>query len=118
MKHFSLSMLMVLFCAYFGCRASTFGPLTTDTTSYQADIQKVNSIYGKAFSQRDSSLFMSCYASDASIMPPNAPVMSGVRGQLAFYKFAYKSGVRDIKFTSVGFFGYQGEYVTEQGSYE
>ncbi|MCW3118250.1 MAG: hypothetical protein JWM28_2332, partial [Chitinophagaceae bacterium] len=85
---------------------------------YQSEIQKVNKVYGEAFIKGDSSLFINCYSPDACIMSPNAPIICGVQGQLAFFKFAYKSGVRNIKFTSLNFFEYQGEYVTEQGNYE
>ncbi|MCW3116086.1 MAG: Ketosteroid isomerase, partial [Chitinophagaceae bacterium] len=79
-------MLLILFCVHFSYHAwanqLTF--LMADTNTYQSEIQKVNKVYGEAFIKGDSSLFINCYSPDACIMPPNAPIICGIQGQLAF----------------------------------
>jgi ketosteroid isomerase-like protein len=99
-------------------KANAFCPAKADTGQVKAALQKVNLTYGESFIKGDSSLFISCYAPDACILPANAPVICGVQGQLAFFKFGYKSGVRNIVFTTINLFGITGQYVTEQGAYE
>jgi ketosteroid isomerase-like protein len=89
-----------------------------DTGEVKAAIHKVNLSYGEAFIKGDSSLFLNCYAPGAILMPANSPVINGTQGQLAFFKFAYKAGVRNIVVTTINLFGLTTEYVTEQGSYE
>jgi len=90
----------------------------SDTTGLRSALRQVNEAYGKAFIKGDSSIFINCYATDAAIMPENSRVISGVKGQLAFFKFAYKSGVRNIVFKTVDLFGPTEQFVTEQGEYE
>jgi ketosteroid isomerase-like protein len=89
-----------------------------DTATLKSALNSVNRQYGQAFARSDSSLFLSCYTADACIMPPGSPIICGYDGQLAFFKFAYKSGVRNIVFKTLGLFGLTGQYVTEQGAYE
>ncbi|MGZ3749718.1 MAG: YybH family protein [Mucilaginibacter sp.] len=94
--------------------------LTTkqDTNAVKAALSKVNKDYGEAFIKGDSSLFLNSYALDACIMPANSPSLCGRDGELAFYKFVYKMGIRNIVFTPAGLFGLTDQYVTEQGKYE
>lgn len=94
------------------------GGAKTDSAAVQAAIHQVNIDYGQAFSKRDSSLFLNSYSPDACIMPANSPAICGAAGQLAFYRFVYKAGVRNIQFTTAALFGLTDDYVTEQGSYE
>jgi hypothetical protein len=51
-------------------------------------------------------------------MPAGSPLICGYKGQLAFYKFAYKAGVRNVVFNTLALFGITDQYVTEQGTYE
>ncbi|MDB5109359.1 MAG: hypothetical protein JWR67_473 [Mucilaginibacter sp.] len=92
--------------------------LKTDSTAVRAELQKMNQSYGQAFVKGDSALFVNCYAPDACIMPANSPEICGIPGQLAFFKFAYRSGVRNIVFNTAGLFGLTTHFVTEQGNYE
>ncbi len=89
-----------------------------DKDSVKAVISGVNKMYGEAFIKGDSSLFLDCYTPDGNIMAANAPNLGKRSGQLLFYKTAYKSGVRNILFTTVELYGLTEEYVTEQGVYE
>lgn len=86
-----------------------------------ADIQAithVNKQYGEAFIKNDSSLFLDCYTTDACILAPNAPALCGEKALLLFYKAACKTGMRNIVFTTAGWYGYDGDHVTEQGTYQ
>jgi len=47
-----------------------------------------------------------------------APALCGPKALLLFYKGAYKTGMRNIVFTSINWYGYDGRYVTEQGTYQ
>jgi ketosteroid isomerase-like protein len=92
--------------------------IVPDKDSVRAAISGVNKLYGEAYLKGDSSLFLDCYTPDGNIMAANAPILSKRSGQLLFYKAAYKSGVRNIIFTTVELYGLTEEYVTEQGVYE
>jgi ketosteroid isomerase-like protein len=89
-----------------------------DKDSVKAAISGVNKMYGEAYLKGDSSLFLDCYTPDGSIMAANAPILSGRSGQLLFYKAAYKTGIRNITFTTAELYGLTEEYATEQGVYE
>jgi len=89
-------------------------PVITDSVT--DDIRKVELQYKEALITGDTALFLKCYASDACIMPPNAPMLSGQRGLTQFFKGARQAGVRDATFTSLGLFGQTSEYVTQQGA--
>ncbi len=91
-------------------------PHYTDTI--KNNISEVNKRYGEAFSKGDSSLFINCYTPDACVMAANIPALCEKGGLLRFFKFAYKSGIRNIVFTTAGLYGQTADYVTEQGNYE
>ncbi len=80
-------------------------------------ITQVNSTYGEAFNKNDSSLFLDCYAADGCILASGAPALCGQKGLLLFFKAAYRTGMRNIVFTTLNWYGYNGAYVTEQGTY-
>ena len=81
-------------------------------------ITQVNKQYGEAFTKNDSSLFIDAYAPDGCILAPNAPALCGEKRLLLFYKAAYGTGMRNIIFTTANWYGYTGDYVTEQGAYQ
>jgi len=89
-----------------------------DTTAILQALSKVNTDYGNAFAKADSSLLINAYASDACIMPANAPAMCGPLAFLTFYKLGYKMGVRNIKFKTLALFGITRDFVTEQGVFD
>lgn len=91
---------------------------SADSTDVVKLLQSVNARYSQAFTRGDSSLFINCYAPDACLMPANSPAICGKAGQLAFFRFAYRSGIRKIDFHTVGLYGLSGNAVTEQGDYE
>lgn len=110
--------LSVVFLIITHCAIADITPKKVDSSTVIAAIHQINTDYENAFIKGDSSLFLNTYTSDACLMPANSPAICGAAGQLAFFKFAYKSGIRDIKFTTFGIFGITDQYVTEQGSYE
>ena len=101
--------------------SSTSGLIHAQSKLPDADIQaisRINKQYGEAFTKNDSSLFLDCYAPDACLLAPNTPALCGEKGLQLFYKAAYKTGMRNIIFTTADWYGYNGEYVTEQGTYQ
>jgi len=92
--------------------------IQVDSASVAAQLKLVNARYSQAFIKGDSSLFTSCYSPDACLLPANSPAICGRAGQLAFYRFAYRSGIRKIEFHTIALFGLSGTTVTEQGDYE
>ncbi|MDO6434821.1 nuclear transport factor 2 family protein [Flavitalea sp. BT771] len=87
----------------------------------ETDIQsitRVNKQYGEAFAKNDSTLFLDCYTSDACLLAPNAPALCGEKRLQVFYRAAYNTGMRNIVFTTANWYGYTGDYVTEQGTYQ
>jgi ketosteroid isomerase-like protein len=115
-QHHLLLMLTILFS---GLQVIA-KPLSikTDSVAVRAALQKMNQSYGQAFLKGDSAAFVNCYTPDACIMPANSPEICGIQGQVAFFKFAYQSGVRNIIFNTVSLFGLTTQFVTEQGNYE
>ncbi|MBN8855219.1 MAG: hypothetical protein J0H07_25385 [Sphingobacteriales bacterium] len=92
-------------------------PSKLPATEIQA-ISETNRHYGEAFAKSDSSIFLDCYAPDGCILMQGAPALCGPKALLLFYKGAYKTGMRNIVFTSINWYGYDGRYVTEQGTYQ
>ena len=63
-------------------------------------------------------MFIDRYTSDAMLMAPNMPAMSGTAGIAGFYKAALtQMGVKGISLTTTNVYG-EGDYATEEGSYE
>jgi ketosteroid isomerase-like protein len=91
---------------------------TPDSSEVLAELKASNLAYGASFSKADSSGFMNAYAPDAWIMSSGSPALRSPQARLAFYKFAYKAGVRNVVFTTVAIYGLTDDYVTEQGNYE
>jgi ketosteroid isomerase-like protein len=100
----------------------TFGHVHAQSPKFpDKDIQaiaQINKQYGEAFSKNDSSAFLDCYTADGCILAPGAPALCGQKSLLLFYKMAYQTGMRNIVFTTVNWYGYNGEYVTEQGTFQ
>jgi len=90
----------------------------TDSAAVAAQLNEMNIRYGQSFEKGDSSMFISCYTEDACLLPANSPAICGRSGQLAFYKLAYRSGVRQIIFHTLALYGLTSTSVTEQGAYE
>lgn len=101
--------------------SSTFTLIRAQSKIPEADIRAITGVnrqYGEAFARHDSTLFLDCYASDACILAPNAPALCGEKRLSLFYRAAYGTGIRNIVFTTVSWYGYAGDYVTEQGTYQ
>ena len=92
--------------------------VTPDKDSVKTAIEAVNKMYGEAYSKGDSSLFLDCYTPDGCVMAANIPILGRQKGLLMFYRAAYKSGIRNVVFTTVDLYGITDEYATEQGVYE
>jgi ketosteroid isomerase-like protein len=120
MKKVHFQTLLIFVFIIFGHQAMAHLLLAVkpDRGEVKAALRKVNQAYGESFIKGDSSLFIDSYTSDACILPTNSPAICGRQGQLAFFKFAYKSGVRNIVFTTLDIYGLTAQYVTEQGIYE
>ncbi|HNP23368.1 MAG TPA: DUF4440 domain-containing protein [Panacibacter sp.] len=86
--------------------------------SVKGAIAASNELYGQSFSSGDSAMFIDRYTSDAMLMAPNMPAMSGTAGIAGFYKAALtQMGVKGISLTTTNVYG-EGDYATEEGSYE
>jgi len=119
MKTLSILLLSAILLVASRSRAANHvAEARQDTAAIKTALSNVNKQYGQAFAKSDSSLFLNCYTSDACIMPAGSPVLCGSKGQLVFFKFAYKAGVRNIVFNTVELFGLTEQFVTEQGVYE
>jgi len=115
--------VLIAACLYLGFgRQAAFGQTetgpATDSASIVHALSKVNETYSDAFAKADSSLLINAYATDACILPANAPAMCGHDGFLTFYKLGYKMGVRSIEFKTLALFGITQDFVTEQGVYD
>lgn len=101
--------------------AIAFQPSQAQSKFPAAEIQSIsetNRHYGEAFAKSDSSIFLDCYAPEGCILMQGAPALCGPKALLFFYKGAYKTGMRNVIFTSINWYGFDGQYVTEQGTYQ
>ena len=86
--------------------------------SVKAAIAASNQLYSESFTKGDSAMFLDCYTSDAVLLAPNMPAMSGRAGLAGFYNAALtQMGVKGITLTTTDVFG-GGDYATEQGTYD
>jgi ketosteroid isomerase-like protein len=118
MKKIILSMMTTAIFGVVSAKYAMVSPAVPDKDSVKAAIAIVNKAYGEAYSKGDSSLFLDCYTPDGCIMAASTPVLGKRNGLLLFYKAAYKTGIRNVVFTTVELYGLTDEYVTEQGVYE
>ena len=82
-------------------------------------IAESNSIYFDAFVKGDSSIFIDRYAEDACILAPDAPAGCGPAAALEFFRFAYyEIGLRNGKFITTAVYGYDGNFITEEGLWQ
>jgi ketosteroid isomerase-like protein len=82
-------------------------------------IAESNEILFQAFVKNDPSLFISRYAEDCWIMPPNAPILCGPDAPGDFFRTAYnKFGVRNGKFITVDVYGVSEDIVAEIGFWQ
>jgi ketosteroid isomerase-like protein len=119
MKKLSINLCIILsMIVSFAVSAKASKINKADTAGIKAALHQVNLSYGQAFVKSDSSLFINCYTPDACLLPTNSPALCGVQGQLGFYRFAYKAGVRNIVFTTLNLYGATDLYVSEEGNFE
>lgn len=64
--------------------------------SAKAAIAASNKIYGDCFAKGDSTAFVACYTSDASLNAPNMPRLNGPQAINAFFTGGYSQGIRNI----------------------
>ena len=92
--------------------------METQTDSVSDDIDKIQVQLKEAFITGDSASFLKCYAYDACVLAPNAPIFCGQRGISQFFRNTRQAGIRDASFHPIGLFGQTQEYVTQQGAFE
>lgn len=96
---------------------SGMGAVKAQTSLAEAKkaIEASNAIYFQAFAKQDSSIFISRYAEDCWIMPPNAPSLCGPDAPLDFYKKAFSLGLRNGEFITIDVYGVSEDVVAEIG---
>ncbi|CAN5464939.1 hypothetical protein BH10BAC2_BH10BAC2_26290 [soil metagenome] len=98
--------------------AETVAAPAFNLDSVKTVIAASNKMYGNAFINADSAIFINSYTSDACIMAPNMPALCGTEGVAGFYKAAYNMmGVRNLALATTQVYG-SGDYITEEGTYE
>jgi ketosteroid isomerase-like protein len=117
-KFFIATAFLILSFLPYGCH-TTPSKAPTNIEEAKKAIAESNAIYFQAFVKGDSSLFISRYAEDCCIMPPNASAMCGPDAALAFFKIAYQQlGLRNGKFITTQVYGDGEEFVTEEGVWQ
>ena len=85
--------------------------------SVKAVIAASNKKFGEAWASGDSATFVSCYAKDACINPPNMPRMCGPAAITGFFNGGRAMGLRNLTLTTEEVMG-GNEAVVETGKYE
>lgn len=107
----ALSMLMVSCSEPTASVAPAFS-----IDSAKAAIAASNKMYNESFAKNDSVAFVGCYTSDAVLMAPNMPALSGSDGIKAFFTGGYAMGIRGIDLVTTEVNGGP-EMVYETGTY-
>ncbi|GAC1649565.1 MAG: hypothetical protein NVS4B3_06840 [Gemmatimonadaceae bacterium] len=86
-------------------------------STLRAAIDAANKKAIEAFNRGDVAAFMSVYAEDAWVLPPNAPTQKGRAAITEHWQGGWKMGVRNIKLTTVELRA-QGDMAYEVGTYQ
>lgn len=114
MKTRTILLTLMAWTGYFVTCAQT-----SQVEEAKKAIAASNSIYFQSFVKNDPSIFVECYAKDACILAPNAPMACGRDSAAEFFKTAYETyGLRNGKFITTAVYGDAKEYVTEEGLWQ
>jgi len=86
------------------------------TAAARTAVDAANARFVAAFNKGDIAGVVRNYASDAILLPPNAPMQRGHDAIAGFWKGGWDAGIRNIKLTTVDF-GATGDYASEIGTY-
>ena len=82
-------------------------------------IAESNELYFQAFAKNDASIFISRYAEDCWIMPPNSPALCGPDASGNFFQAGYNQlGIRNGKLITIDVCGISEDMVAEIGFYK
>jgi ketosteroid isomerase-like protein len=81
-------------------------------------IAQSNRLYSQGFEKHQAELVIDRYSTDGAIMAPNAQAITSREGFLAFFNGGYEHGIRKVTFHTINVFGFSGDFVNEEGSYE
>jgi len=85
--------------------------------SIREKIDAVNNSFVKAFNNGDISKAMEVYTSNATILPPNAPMMQGKEAITGFWKGAVEMGVKEAQLETVNVTPMGKDTACEVGNY-
>lgn len=85
--------------------------------SIREKIDAVNNSFVKAFNKGDISKAMEVYTSNATILPPNAPMMQGKEAIIGFWKGAVEMGVKEAQLETVNVTPMGKDAACEVGNY-
>ncbi len=80
------------------------------------EVEAVNQAYGKAVANRDTAGVAAVYASDAFLLPPNAPIAKGRQAIEAVVQAYFDAGAQSLDLDTVAL-EEQGDLVVEVGTY-
>jgi len=111
---FGIAALSILFTSCSEPTASVAPAFNLD--SAKAAIASSNKMYNECFAKNDSTGFVGCYTSDAILMAPNMPALTGSEAIKAFFNGGYAMGIRGIDLVTTEVNG-GAEMVYETGTY-
>jgi uncharacterized protein (TIGR02246 family) len=80
------------------------------------DVRAVNDAYEKAVANQDVSGVLAVYTSDATLLPPNAPLAKGTKAMEAVFNGYFEAGANSLTLDSIEL-DEQGDAVIEVGRY-
>ena len=80
------------------------------------DVRAVNDAYEKAVANQDVASVVSLYTSDATLMPPNAPLAKGTKALEAVFNGYIEAGANSLTLETIELDA-QGDAVIEVGRY-
>lgn len=81
------------------------------------DVRAVNDAYEKAVANQDVAVVLECYTSDASLLPPGAPLAKGTKAMEAVFQAYIDAGASSLTLETIEV-EEQGDAVIEVGRYE
>jgi ketosteroid isomerase-like protein len=101
-------IFIILFVAMIGCKEHTATP---------EELSQMNRDFAKALNDKDAEAASLLYAEDASLLPPNEPIVTGRENIKKYWKAALDAGTTNVSVSTIST-GSDGDLGYEIGRFE
>jgi ketosteroid isomerase-like protein len=101
-------IFIILFVAMIGCKENTATP---------EELSQMNKDFAKALNEKDAEAASLLYAEDASLLPPNEPIVTGRENIKKYWRAALDAGTTNVSVSTIST-GSNGDLGYEIGRFE